>query len=55
MVKLLSSYLLNQLNLIMYTAKFKTILFDQTCSNSSNYFHEKHPIKFLNHHKEKIK
>ena len=43
------------LNLIMYTAKFDALFFDQislikfwknrTCSISLNYFHEKEPIK----------
>ena len=47
MVKLIRSNLLNQINLIRYTAKFDTFLFDQislikfqknrTCSISSNF------------------
>ena len=55
MVKLIWSNSLNQINLIIYTAKFDTFLFDQfslikfwknrTCSISSNQFDEIESIK----------
>ena len=43
------------MNLIMYTAKFETFLFDQifenrTCSHSLSELDEKHSIEILNRH-----